>query len=1686
MTGAYAGFQAPHCFRTALSPTLLAMPRDAITLLHLSDPQFGKNHCFGRLDERSRPGCDLAYDTLLARLDEDLAGLKRDFHLQPDIVAVTGDLAEWAREEEFAQAGRFLVGLADLLRIQPAERHRIAIIPGNHDIDRLGAEQDFVGWKRRKKQGDPFGFTRWEYFARMFEDFYKDVPREFRGGDDYLIAGNRPAFVSDRPYSAFAIPEFKVVIAGLNSTIGECHLDDSAARKEFGEPAIYGHHGYCGEAQLQHFAGVLEPFQAAAWLRIGLIHHNLNPAFKVDEERLDHDDLQRLNRILAPHLNLLLHGHTHAAKSSHLDDGLPVFATGSAALGPNERPPEVPNQYQILVIEPSGITIYSRAWSVAEQRFVPDSRIGGNKQAGRESRPLSLAQVAATFPDAPRTASTPRFKVDSIIKLFRRSHSAPGSEEDPESSHTITRPALLDEVTAVCRLRYEHADISERLDTPIPYLRIVTHRPFPRTFPVGVASGGLTPEYIRAFADVHQVFANNDPSVESLLVYPGEFEDHQLLKLLPTPAIRALTFHDFQRICDLDDYVGTQTAVLNASPVYPSNLYVDQNLSVFAQQHHRAHDHEIPPGGITLHPDAALATVIAAVGDPGHAAFVLVHGDFGAGKTFLLRQLARHFATAERSPIPVFIELRSLEKSHSLDEHLAAHFAKAGVGDINLHAIRYMLREGHILLLFDGYDELAINVTFETAAEHLASLAKAAEGQAKVFLTVRTQHFLHDQQMVGKLVTLPGFQRMRLEPFTDAQILRFLTNKLGNPGAAQARFALLDQIKDLLGLSHNPRMLSFISELDEDRLQAARRRDHGARITASALYQIILDQWLANEIKRRLDNRQKDAARLSQLWLAVEKLALIAWPKVHRVLDVKECIDVAAAVITELSETKLDPREEAHAFTSGSLLTREGEGRFAFAHESILEWLVARHAAGAIQAGHPSDILNQQAMTHLMADFLIDLADPDAALAWTNTVLGADDGAMGKHGKANALLVVAVLGKQRGYLGDRMRPSQKQVFINQDLRGKNYDGRNFSGADFTGANLSESSLRQADFQRACFKDAILSRADFTGTDLRGADFTGATLKRATLIGADLRGATLAGGDWDLARLAGATLDDPTLAVLERGRPAREFLPPELTAAVTARPSAPCLPEVLAGASGINCIAWSPREELVAVGHANGCITLWDALTGSSLRTLSGHMNAVLTMAFSPDGRQLASGAGDKSVLLWDVSSGELECTLRGHENCVRSVVFSPDGRWLVSGSDDKTVRLWRAGNGALERTLIGHERAVRSVIFSPDGRWLASMADDNAARVWAAGIGTVERVLPRHTESVRSVDFSPDGRRLATGAGDKMVRLWDPEIGAVERTLAGHEDTVWSVVFSSDSRRLASGSGDKTVRMWNANSGVLERIMKGHEGEVLSVVFSLDGLRLASGSKDKTIRVWDAGTGLLQSTMVGHEYEVLSVAFSPDGRRLASGSSDNTVRLWNTKTGGLERTLAWHKGYARSVAFSPDGKRLASGSGDKTVQLWGAVSGTLERTLVGHEREILSVAWRGDGRRVASGSDDNTVRLWDAGSGKLLRVLAGHQGAISSVVFWQGRADGTVLLASGSHDGTLRLWNPETGDCLGILFATGEAWVAYRPDGRYRHHGNLQGFFWHVAGLCRYEPGELDTVHPGLRLADTEPLIVLP
>jgi WD40 repeat protein len=175
-----------------------------------------------------------------------------------------------------------------------------------------------------------------------------------------------------------------------------------------------------------------------------------------------------------------------------------------------------------------------------------------------------------------------------------------------------------------------------------------------------------------------------------------------------------------------------------------------------------------------------------------------------------------------------------------------------------------------------------------------------------------------------------------------------------------------------------------------------------------------------------------------------------------------------------------------------------------------------------------------------------------------------------------------------------------------------------------------------------------------------------------------------------------------------------------------------------------------------------------------------------------------------------------------------------------------------------------------------------------------------------------------------------------------------------------------------------------------------------------------------------------------------------------------------------------ALVWSTDGEWIASGHADGSLRLWEVASGLEIQRLQGHQGSVLSVAFSPDGRLLASGAGDNTVRLWDMATAREQAPLSGHQSAVWSVVF---SPDGR-LLASGAKDNTVRLWDVATGECYAILAHLPQGWVAYTPDGRYKLGGDISGGFWHVIGLCRFEPGELDPYLPTpLRLPDDAILV---
>jgi WD40 repeat protein/serine/threonine protein kinase len=487
------------------------------------------------------------------------------------------------------------------------------------------------------------------------------------------------------------------------------------------------------------------------------------------------------------------------------------------------------------------------------------------------------------------------------------------------------------------------------------------------------------------------------------------------------------------------------------------------------------------------------------------------------------------------------------------------------------------------------------------------------------------------------------------------------------------------------------------------------------------------------------------------------------------------------------------------------------------------------------------------------------------------------------------------------------------------------------------------------------------------------------------------------------------------------------------------------------------IAFSPDGQQIVSGSQDGTAKVWEADQGKELLTLKGHRDMVYSVAFSPTGRRIVTGSADRTAKVWDSASGRELLTLKGHNNHVRCVAFSPDGQRIVTGSYDWTAKVLEAATGRELLTLKGHTSSIVCVAFSPDGRWIVTGSYDQTAKLWEAASGRELLTLKAHNACISSVAFSPDGQRIVTGSRDQTVRVWEAASGRELFTLNGHTSWVRSAAFSPDSQHIVSGSGDRTAKVWEVASGREMLTLKGHSDSILAVAFSPDGHQIATGSKDGTVKVWEASEFKEPLTLKGHSDEIWSVAISADGRRIVTGSEDGTAKVWEAASRRELLTLKGHgvqvdsaaatvsnaKGRSArvfSVAFSPDGQRIVTTSSDNTAKLWDAASGRELLTLKGHNDWIMSAAFSPDGRRIVTGSVDYSAKLWDAANGRELLTLKGHSRWIYSVAF---SPDGQRI-ATGSGDGTTKVWETASGRELLTLkrddYEIGS--VAFSPDGQ--------------------------------------------
>lgn len=296
----------------------------------------------------------------------------------------------------------------------------------------------------------------------------------------------------------------------------------------------------------------------------------------------------------------------------------------------------------------------------------------------------------------------------------------------------------------------------------------------------------------------------------------------------------------------------------------------------------------------------------AVLSHPAEFRYIFLLADSGMGKSSAL--INYYVRNLRRLHSPVQLELVPLG-TPNVDERIAA------IAD----------KQNKVLFL-DAFDEDTLAIVDHT--ERLRDLIRATREFQRVLVTCRTQFFAKDEEIPTRTGILKVgargagesaeyfFHKIYLSPFGDSEIRQYIRKRYPawHPLLRRQAFRMVARIPNL---TVRPMLLAHIDDLVQEQ-----RELH----TASQLYKEMVEAWLNRE---EGFIRDKNHLRKFSTLLAVDLYLNRSKRGAER---------VPLQEIEELAEASGIPLE-SWALTGRSLLNRDAEGYYKFAHRSIMEFL---------------------------------------------------------------------------------------------------------------------------------------------------------------------------------------------------------------------------------------------------------------------------------------------------------------------------------------------------------------------------------------------------------------------------------------------------------------------------------------------------------------------------------------------------------------------------------------------------------------------------------------------------------------------------------------------------------------------------------------------------------------------------
>lgn len=539
---------------------------------------------------------------------------------------------------------------------------------------------------------------------------------------------------------------------------------------------------------------------------------------------------------------------------------------------------------------------------------------------------------------------------------------------------------------------------------------------------------------------------------------------------------------------------------------------------------------------------------------------VFVIGDYGTGKTALTQVLQYRWLDDYRlnpaRPIPLRVELGEFTRQFDALGLIHHALEKSALSHMSVSFAASLIRSGRVILLLDGYDEMAQHLYFRDRRASLEALAQLFTEGARGILTSRPNYFKEVEPefwepMYGLvqrrwsalgseelLILQHTFQRYepvrqltanaerRLEDLSPEQSRVLVQRALaGHPTGQQAVLNTLERISgwddnSLMALSGKPLIVHYLIEAAEELATASPEESEPAVLSEWDVYKLIIDRLMLREFRRSAEitpSARKGFLRALAWTLCRKGVAALNQSDFHDLVAESFSRELGR-VAPDLRQLELD-RLFAVLRSSATLTKWEGDTSrgWRFSHESLRDFLVAESLVESLASGHPpretvpityamrrlvGSLPNQQVeeLRHMLSGLWPQRSIRQGTSVLLTLLWDALDLISAARNQSPDIHLRSITGNPPEISGVAF----SRLCLSSDSRRSNLDHLSCSGSELNDVDFTGASLQAADFS-----DSLLVNVRFRDADLRLSRFKGVLGIDVDFSGADLRGADFA-------------------------------------------------------------------------------------------------------------------------------------------------------------------------------------------------------------------------------------------------------------------------------------------------------------------------------------------------------------------------------------------------------------------------------------------------------------------------------------------------------------------------------------------------------------------------------------------------